>query len=260
NMPPKQACPQARTYAEKALALDETLADAHMALAAHHLFYTWDLTAAEHEIGRALELNPNLAVAHDLRGQLLSAQGHFSEAIAESRQATEIESLFHFHQSDLAIVYYYAGKNDEVLKQCQKALELEPNIIWSHVIAAWTYSQLGRYEKATAELIKTRDLPGGFAPATSELGYVYAISGRRAEAQEMARQLQKRAAREFIDPYYVAIVYLGLGDQEQTFAWLNKAIEDRSLYMAWLNVEPKFKALRSDPQFKALVRRVGLAP
>ena len=258
NLPPNEVMPRARTYAEKALALDETLAEAHFALGANALFYGWDWPVVERELKRALELNPNFGLPHDVYGQYLSTLGRFDEAIARNKRALELDPLSPLSNSNLGVVYYYARQYDRAIEQCRMAVELAPDTFFAPLYIGWAYGQQGKYQEAIAELTKTRNLPGGFGPASSELGYVYAISGRRAEAQKMLKELQKRASREFMDPYYTAIIYLGLGEQEQALAWLNKACEERSFWLVWLNVEPKFDRLRSDPQFAALRGRVGL--
>lgn len=255
---PNEVTPKALVYAEKALALDDTLAEAHNARGAYDLFYGWDWIVAERELKRALELNPNFGMAHDLYGQFLSGMGRHDEAIAENTRALEFDPLYVNSNANLGLVHYYARKFDLAIEQCRKTIDLDPNLFFAPLYIGWAYEQQGKYQEAIAELTKTRNLPGGFAAATSELGYVYGILGRRAEAQKMLKELQNRATLEFIDPYYIALVYLGLGKQEQTFTWLNKAYEERSFWLLWLNVDPKFDRLRSDMQFVDLVRRAGL--
>jgi hypothetical protein len=120
------------------------------------------------------------------------------------------------------------------------------------------HTQRREYQQAVAELVNTRKLPGGLAPATAELGYVYAISGQRPLAQEMLRELEGLASREHIDPYYIAVAHLGLDQLDDTFAWLDKAFEERSFWLISLNVEPKFDRVRQDPRFVAMQRRLGL--
>lgn len=146
------------------------------------------------------------------------------------------------------------------ISESQKALDLEPNFVFASVQIGWAYGQQGKYQEALAELHKARQLPGGFAIATSELGYVHALSGRKVEAQKMIEELKSRPPGEYIDPYYIAIIYLGLGDRQQTFDWLDKAYEARSNWLPWLEVEPKLDSLRSDPRYADLVRRIGLRP
>jgi len=256
---PNEVTPKGLPYVEKALTLDDTLAEAHTARAAYDLFYGWNWVVVERELKRALELNPSYAPAHDLYGQYLSGKGRHNDAIASNKRALLSDPLSVNSNANLALVNYYARHYDEAIEQCRKTLELEPNFFYATLYTGWAYGQQGKYEAAIAELNKMRDLREGFVPATSELGYVYAISGRRAEAQKLVKELQERATHEFIDPYYVAIIYLGLDDQEQTFAWLNRAHQERSSWLLWMRVEPKFDRLRSDARFAELVQRVGLA-
>jgi serine/threonine-protein kinase len=255
---PNELCPKSLVYADKALAADPTLPEAHVSRGAYELWYGWNWTIAEQELKRAMALNPNLADPHDLYGQFLSGMGRFDEAIAENKRSLELDPLSPIASSHLAGVYYWARQYDLAIGQSRKAMELDTNFSLPPMIIGMAYGQQGKYPEAIAELTKARDLPGGFVPATSELGYVYAVSGQRTKAQELLRELQERAKREFVDPYYIAIIHLGLGDQEQALASLNKAYEERSFWMLWLNVEPKFDQLRTDPRFRDLVRRVGL--
>ena len=255
---PNEVYPKALVYAEKALAADPTLPEAHFTRGAYELWYGWNWTVAEQELKRAFEPNTNVAGAHDLYGQFLSGMGRFDEAIAQNKRALELDPLSPLSTSNLGVVYYYARRYDLAVVQNRKAMELEANFFFAPLYIAWADSQQGKYQDAIAELARVRDLPGGFVPATSELGYVHAVSGQRIEAQTILSELQERAKREFIDPYYVAVIYVGLGDQERALTWLNKAYDERSFLLLWLNVEPKFDRLRADPRFQDLVRRVGL--
>ena len=257
---PNEIYPKALAYAERALAIDPTLPEAHLSRGACELWYGWNWTMAEQELKRAMALNPNLPDPHDLYGQFLSGMGRFDEAIAENKRALELDPLSPIRNSNLWGVYYWARQYDLAIEQSRKVMELDPNFSFGPLTSGLAYGQQGKYPEAIAQLIKARDLPGGFAPATSELGYVYAVSGQRTKAQELLRELQERAKREFIDPYYIAIIHVGLGDAEQTFVWLNKAYEERSIGLLWLKVEPKFDRLRLDPRFTDLVRHIGLSP
>jgi serine/threonine-protein kinase len=255
---PNEVCPKSLFYADKALAVDPSLPEAHFARGAYELWYGWNWTIAEQELKRAMEPNTNVSGAHDLYGQFLSGMGRFDEAIAQSKRAVELDPLSPIANSNLGFVYYYAHQYDLAIEQNRKVMELDTNFLMAPLNIGWAYGQQGKYPEAIAQLIKTRDLPGGFVTATSELGYVYAVSGQRTKAQEHLRELQQRAKREFIDPYYIAIVYVGLGDLEQTFTWLNKAYEERSFWLLSLNVEPKFERLHSDPRYQDLRRRMNL--
>jgi serine/threonine-protein kinase len=254
---PNEVLPKALDYADKALAADPTLPEAHLSRGACELWYGWNWTMAEHELKRAIELNTNLADPHDLYGQFLSGMGRFDEAIVESKHALELDPLSPLRSSNLAGVYYWSRQYDLAIGESRKVMELDPNFFFGSLIIGQAYGQQGKYPEAITELLKTRDLAGGFAQATSELGYIYAVTGQRTKAQELLGQLQEPTTREFIDPYYVAIVYVGLGQQDEAIAWLNKAYDEKSYWLLWLRVEPKFDHLRSDSRYQDLVRRMN---
>ena len=254
---PNEVLPKSLVYADKALAADPTLPEAHLSRGAYELWYGWNWPMAEQELKRAMALNPNLADTHNLYGIFLSAMGQFDAAIAENKHALELDPLSPITISNLGGVYYWARQYDLAIEQNRKVMELDTNFFLAPLIIGQAYGQQRKYTEAIEQLTKTRDLPGGFAPATSELGYIYAVSGQRTKAQELLRELQDRAKLEFIDPYYVTIIYVGLGQQDETLAWLNKAYDERSFWLFWLRVEPKFDHLRSDSRYKDLVRSMN---
>jgi TolB-like protein/Tfp pilus assembly protein PilF len=257
-VPQQQVAAPGKAAFEKALELDDALPEAHLAHGAWSLFYDYDLSVADRELRRAIELNPNLALAHDVHGQLLAAMGRFDDAIRENQLAVDLDPLSPLSGSNLALVYYYARRHDRAIEQCRKTLGSNPDYFFASLYKGSAHTQRREYQQAVAELVNTRKLPGGLAPATAELGYVYAISGQRPLAQEMLRELEALASREHIDPYYIAVAHLGLDQLDDTFAWLDKAFEERSFWLISLNVEPKFDRVRQDPRFVAMQRRLGL--
>ena len=161
--------------------------------------------------------------------------------------------------NELGWTYYNARQYDEAIAEADRMVELDPKLPFAYLILAMPHGQKGTYDEAIAELKKARTLPGGSLPAIlAELGYAYATSGRKAEAQEIIKELRERATREFIDPVNNAIIYIGLGEKDQAFASLEKAYQEHSVSIIWLNTEPKFDSLRSDPRFGDLMQRVGL--
>ena len=223
-LPPKENYPKAEAYALRALKLDGDLAEAHVSLGAYNLLYEWNWPKAEEELRRAIELNPNYPEAHHFYGHYLETIGRMNEAIAEFKRGLEIDPLSLIINNELAWAYYHARRYDkEAIAELNKALAVSGN--WSAVVA--------------------------------ELAYVYAVSGRRDEAQKIIQELKERAAKEFIDPYLIALIYSGLGEKGQAFEWLGKAYEERSSYLTWIKVEPKFDPLRPDPRFVELLRLIG---
>jgi tetratricopeptide (TPR) repeat protein len=153
---------------------------------------------------------------------------------------------------------YYIGRHyDKAIEASQKALGVQPDLALAHQALGNSFQQLGRYDDAIAELMKARNISKDDPWMEADLGNAYAVAGRQAEAKTVLRDLQDRSAREYISPYFVALVYVGLAEKEQALRWLQKAYEDRSALMTWLKVEPKLDSLRSDAHFQELERRVG---
>ena len=268
-MPPKEVLPKAKEAAIKALALDETLAEAHISMGAVKLFYEWNWSGAEREANRAKELNPSYANAielntnygdsHHFYCQYLDAVGRPDEAVIEIKRALEFDPLSLMLGTELGWSYYNARQYDRAIEAGRSVTEKDANFGFAYLPIGMAYEQKHLYEEAISELNKARALSGDWPGIAAELGYVQAVSGKRAGANKIANQLKQRATREYIDPYNIAIIYTGLGEKDQVFAWLEKAYDLRSTNMIWLKVEPKFDGLRSDPRFTDLLRRIGLS-
>ena len=154
--------------------------------------------------------------------------------------------------------YLYARQYDQAIEQFRRTLELDPTFPQSQRYAAWAFLQKGRHEEAIAALRAALKGLGGQSEVEAELGYALAIAGQRAEARAMLEGLRQLSSSRYVSPYSVALVHAGLGDRGQALAWLDKAYDERSDYIAYLRLEPMLDPLRSDPRFDALVRRVGL--
>jgi len=260
HLPPKEVMPKAKAAAIKALELDETLAEAHVSLGIFKLFYDWDWMGAEREFKRAIELNPNNPDAHHFYGHYLEAMGQMDEAIAVTKRALELDPLSLSINAELGFAYYWSRQYDEAIAQYRKTLEMDPNFVFASWAIGQAYEQKGMYEAAIAELNKARPLSGDWQCIVAELGCAYARSGQKTKAQQVLDELKARAMREFIDPGLIAFIYIDLGETDQAFTWLEKVYEERSSWIAFLQVEPKFDRLRSDPRFSALLKKVGLRP
>lgn len=246
---------QAKAAATKALELDEALAEAHASLA---WLDWWDWAGAEREFKRALELNPNDATARQWHAEYLAALGRFDEAIAEIRRALHIDPTSLTINAIAGQTYWVARRYDEAIEQCQKTLELDPNFFLGHHFLAGAYAEKGRYEEALAAAKKAKELEDN--PITLYLiGYIYATSGSRAEAEQVQRELIGISKRKYVPSYNVAGLYATLGEREAAFAWLEKAVNAQEEHLIWLKVDPHLDPLRSDPRFADLLRRVGLA-
>ncbi len=258
-LPSKEAYPRAKAAAAKALAIDDTLAEAHASLA-NTRYYDWSWVQAERELKRAIELNPNYATAHHWYGLYLTEMGKFDRAIAELQRAYELDPLSLIIGTAMGGAFYHARQYDQAIEQLQKTLELDPNFGVAHVISAQAYTQKGMYEEAITALKSALTFTGGSREILARLGHTYAKSGRRDKAMEILGQLHDLAKQRHVPSYDVAIVHVGLGDLDQAFALLEKAYAERASRLIYINVDPIFDTLRSDPRFKDLLSRLGLPP
>jgi eukaryotic-like serine/threonine-protein kinase len=259
-LPPREAMPKGKAAAMRALELDETLAEAHTSLGRVLAAYEWNWTSAEKEFKRAIELNPRYATAHQWYGGLLEATGRRNEAIAERKRAQELDPLSLVINFELGIAFFYSRDYDKAIEQFQKTLELDPNFPPPHIFLPAAYEQKGMYSEAMAEFKKAIPLKGGSEMSLTKggLGRLYAILGKKNEARTQLDELKQLAAQEYVPATSVALVYTGLGEKDEAFAWLEKGYEERAFQMQWLGVEPRWDSLRSDPRFADLVRRIGL--
>ena len=258
GLPPRQAMPEAKAAALKALQIDGTLAEAHTSLAIVHLLYEWDFAASEKEFRRAIELDPNYTTAHHWYSHCLLPLGRTEESLAESKRALELEPLQLVVGVHLGWHYLYARQYDHAIEQFRNTLELDPAFPQARRYAAWAYLQKGMHSEAIAALRAALDSRERDPEIEGELGYALAVAGRRAEARAVLEGLGHLSASRYVSPYSIALVHAGLGDRDQAMAWLEKAYAERSDYMPYLGVEPMLDGLRSDSRFAALVGKVGL--
>lgn len=244
----------------KALETDDTLAEAHVAMA-HLKVLDLNWSAAEEERKRALALNPNSVDVHASGNSHLFAFGRFDEAMQHLKRAQELDPLSPNIYADIGLLFYFARQNDRAIEQLQKALELDPNFVPAHARLAWVYLTKGMHEEAIAEQKKAIAVedPTGRWRRTALLGYVYAVAGKQDEAQKILSDLKELAKQRNVSPLNFAMIYIGLGDKDQAFAWLNKSYEERPDSLMFIKVSPLFESLRSDPRFDDLLRRMKLA-
>ena len=255
---PNENFPPAKAAAIRALELDDSLAEAHAALAFTNLCYDWNWEGAEQRFKRALELNPNYGPAHQWYSNLLAAQGRFEEAIAQIKRAQDINPLSLMDRSIGGWTYYHARQYQLAERELRTIAETERDFSNSYLMLGFVYERLGRYEEAIESLKAAMELLSGTIVPLAVQGYVFARSGKREEALKILAQLKELSEERYVSPYFPALVYTGLGDHEAALASLEEAFEQRDEWLIWLGTEPKFDDLRSDPRFKELVRRVGL--
>jgi tetratricopeptide (TPR) repeat protein len=256
--PSRDSSPLAKAAALKALELDGSLAEAHAALGLYECAYEWDQPASERELRKAIELNPNYATAHQWLGNApLLAMGRFDESIAEGKRAEELDPLSPIIRADLGFDLLYARRYDEAIAQLRRTLTLEPNFQYAHWVLGSAYDLKGMYGEAIAEYqkaLQTSDDPW----IRALLARASALSGRRADALKILEQLKADSGRRFVPAHAYVMIYIGLSDQNQAFAWLEKDFAEHSYHPANYKVDPMLDPLRSDPRFADLVRRIGL--
>jgi serine/threonine-protein kinase len=260
GLSPRETFPTAKAAALTALKIDDALAEGHTALAMVILRYDWDWPAAEREIRRAIDLNPNYALTHQWYADYLRWMGRSNEAIAEIKRAQDLDPLSLNIKTIAGSHFYHARQYDQAIEQYLKTLEMDSNFAQAHFHLGIAFVQMARYEEGIAALKKANTLSTGNPHFVSALGHAYAVSGQRDEAMKILDRLKELAQQRYVSPHEMAILYAGLGEKEQAFVWLEKAYAERSWRLPNLKVEPRFDGLRSDPRFADLVRRVGLAP
>ena len=254
---PKDSVPKVRHAVENALRIDDSLAEAHTMLAMIQLQYDWDWLAAERSFRRAIEINPEYALGRSFLAWHLAAMGRFDESIAEDKRALELDPLSPAVNADLGWDLYLARRYDEAIEQLRKAVDLEPNYWVSHVLLGRCYEQQRKLAEAVAEFEKARQIENSIPEVVAALGHGYAISGRKADALKIVRELEERSKREFVPSYNIATIYLGLGMKDEALRYLAKAYDEGSYFMIHLKVEPILDSIRDDPRFVEIVRRVG---
>jgi tetratricopeptide (TPR) repeat protein len=258
DMRPNDFFPKAKAAAEKAIQIDDSLAEAHAVLGFTIFWYDWDWAAAEKEFKRALELNPNSADAHWGYAHLLSNYGRHPEALAEIKRARELDPLSLIINASEGLYLIDAGRPDDGLASLQKTMEIEPNFWFAHMFASYAYSDKGMYDQAVAEAKRARELNPGSSQPPSLMAYALAKSGRQAEARAILDEMIRPADGHFVPPFHIALIYNGLGDREQTLAWLDRGLSERDPKMTFLKVDRKWSSLNDDQHFQEIVKKVGL--
>ncbi len=256
-LPPAQAYAKVREAVLKALQIDDGLGEAHATLGTYKLFYERDWQGAENEFTRAITLNPNSPTAAFWYGLYLEASGRFDQAIVQASRSRQLDPLSVLSNSGVQEAYYMSRQYDRAIEAGRKTLELDPENALSHVFLGQSYQQKSMFSEAISEYEKARQIdssPWVLAP----LGNGYAVAGRTADARKVLTELDAAAKQRYVSPYNYALVYTGLGDKDQAFAWLNKADQERNDYLIYLKVEPLFDSLRSDPRFADLLKRIGV--
>ena len=253
---PREAYPKAKAAAVRALELDSTLAEAHLALG-NLLRYQWNWAGAEREFRRAIELNPSDASTYQLYGQSLSWLGRQPEALAVIDHAVALDPLSRIINVVKGNVLYRSRRNDEAIVQLRRTLELDPDFVYTHMNLGQAYLAKGMHSEAVAEL-ETAARPPGPGYVQGILAHAYAVSGRRDLALAIVQNLTQRARHAYVSPVDFAYAYVGLGETDRAVAELDKAAEAHDSLLIFALTDPVFDPLQSDPRFTALRRKAGL--
>ncbi|MEO7674384.1 MAG: tetratricopeptide repeat protein, partial [Pyrinomonadaceae bacterium] len=256
---PQESMPKAKAAAVRALEIDDSLAEAHTALAIYLANFSWNQSAAEKEFRRAIKLNPNYPNAHHQFGvECLTAMGRFDEAVAEGRRAEELDPLSPIIGADLASIFTRARRFDEAIALLQRVRALDPNFHITHSYLGAAYHAKGLYTEAVAAYRKAVALNGN-PWFKAQLARSLARSGQRDEALKLLGELHSESARRYVSSASLALVYGALGDKDKAFALLEKEVAERTLRPTMFSVNPLLDDLRDDPRFADLIRRVEAA-
>jgi TolB-like protein/DNA-binding winged helix-turn-helix (wHTH) protein/Tfp pilus assembly protein PilF len=247
--------PKARIAAEKALALDGSLAEAHTSLAYVNFSYDWDWNGAEAEFKRAITLNPNYATAHQWYGQFLRLMGREEEAIVEGQKSLDLDPMSLIINVEAGLPYHYLQRYDEALRHYRKALEMDPNFALAHHDIGWVLEAQGKYSEAIEEFERAVRI-SDVAALWSALGHAYGVAGRRQDAVRVLRRLADLRKEHYVSPNYDATVYLGLGDFDKAMDLYEKSYEERSWAMVWFRIGHNLKPLRGTPRFERLLLKM----
>jgi len=258
--PAKEVMPLAKEAALRALELDETLAEAHVTLGSIRDIYDWDWSAGEQEFQRALELSPSYPAAHHGYADHLAALGRTQEALSEIFKAQELDTLSLVYSMEIAWNWFMAREYDRALEQSLKTLEMEPLFTPAQHTLGLAYEQMGKPEEAIAAFQRALTGSGGNPVPLAAMAHAYSTAGRRSEATEKLNELRQLAREAYVPPYWLALPHAGLGEKDAAFEWLERAYEQRDVWLVWLKREPRFDVLRSDPRLEHLLRGIGLLP
>ena len=261
QLPPTVGLPKARVAALKAIQLDETLADAHATLGVVCMWHDFDWSGAERALQRALKLDPEGEKPLLMHNFYLAAVGRHEEAIESAKKAADLFPVSMLTTSHLGLQYYWARRFEEAAAHLERTHEMDPNFPPAHYLLGWSYLQLGRYDKAIVEAEHAIKMMGDTPQRRAALGTILASAGRKQEAAEILTDLERIAATDgdYVSAADIAMLHSALDQRDQAFEWLHKAVDQRSGWLVYLNVDPIWDPIRSDPRFADVLQRIGLS-
>jgi TolB-like protein/DNA-binding winged helix-turn-helix (wHTH) protein/Tfp pilus assembly protein PilF len=255
-LPPREAFPQARAAAEKAVSLDGALAEPHASLAYISFYFDWNWTAAEAEFKKAIALNPNYATAHDYYCYFLTAMQRPQEAKAQIDRALQLDPLSLPINSDAGFQMVYSYQYDAAIEQLKKTLQMNPKFPLAHLWLGRAYQAKGMFDQAMVEYQATDSALPDWPVTVAGIGNLQGYAKKDADARLTLARLDNMSKTKYVTPYGIALVYAGMGDKDQTFRWLERAFDDRANWLVWLRFDSRWDSIRSDPRYADLVRRI----
>jgi adenylate cyclase len=259
-VPPKEGFPKAKTAAEKALSLDDHLAEAHASLGLVKFYYEWDWNGAEAEFKKALELNSGYAQAHQYYADFVKSFGRFDEALEEMRKALVLDPLSYSINTGIGHVLYLSRQYDLAIDQYRKVVESDPSFVPARLWFGRPYLQKGMFKEATEQVEEAVKLSHETTVSLATLAQAFAAAGRIGDAKKLLDKLSTRATEQYVPSYWIALVYTSMGNKDEAMKHLERAFLERSSWLVWANVEPRFDPLRSDARFTSLLARIGFKP
>jgi tetratricopeptide (TPR) repeat protein len=257
-VPPQEAYAHAREALRKALALDQTLGEAHSSLGWLSWRYDWNWPLAEREFKDAVELNPNYVAGHEELTWYLAWSGRRVEALTELASMARLDLAFSSHTAVESGIYYHQRDYKTLVEVSRRFVALNPDEWPGHYFLAVGYDGLGQEPDAVSEYQKAVELSHGDTDTRAGLAHAYAGMGRRAEAGKILNDLLRQSEKSYVSPYMIATIYAGLGDKDRAFHFLERAYQERSPDIPYfLKADLRLDTLRSDPRFQDIVRRVG---
>jgi TolB-like protein/Flp pilus assembly protein TadD len=257
-IPPKKAFPKAKAAASQALEIDNTLGEAYASLGWISLIYDWDWAAAETEFKKSIALDPNYATAYSWYALSLATMGRSDEALSEAKKAQALDPLSLIINVIIGLSFSLARQYDEAISQLQKTLELDPDFLMALYWLGLTHFFLARYEDAIVSFQKAMQLPGGKIYSAGFLGMSYARCGQKEKALKVLEQIDELLEKGYSILLHKAFLYIGLGEIDQTFEFLEKAFMEKESNLIFLKTIPIFDPLRGDPRFNDLLKKIGL--
>jgi eukaryotic-like serine/threonine-protein kinase len=257
---PKTTFPLAAQLARRALDVDPSLAEAHTALAYVHMSFDWDWHAAEAGFRHAINLNPNYATAHARYAYLLMLRGRLEEALGRMRHAQQLDPLSLVIRANIGYVLYFMQRYEEAVAEFQAALTMDPRFPSAYYYLGLAFEQKSEWDRAVAAFQEAVRLSQGVPGDIHALGHAHARAGRLDQAEEVFRQLLEISSQRYVPSFFIGSGHLALGRLDEGFGWLERALNERDFYLIYLPVDPRFEAIRHDPRFGNLVRRIDGTP